>query len=224
LLKKSIILASLAGLFSGIFLPYDIEAVERTPNRYSSCHFVGGRFGPYIFTGNEMVADELSNPVDFSSSSLYAEFFYAHRLAPVLSAEFSFGVFSQGDLEYIIGEDVLLGSVKVYPILLSLKYYLVPIEVGIWRYPYIRLGGGLIYGSREATVTYYYQDYFTEDSEAKFTYTVGAGIDLPVADQIGLNLDFKYTPVKFGKPLAGFRDYSGWELSVGVGYIVKSKK
>ena len=39
--------------------------------------------------------------------------------------------------------------------------------------------------------------------------------------QIGLNIDFKYSPARFGKPLAGLKDYSGWSLTVGVGYIMK---
>ena len=35
-----------------------------------------------------------------------------------------------------------------------------------------------------------------------------------------INLDFNYTPIKFGEALAGLREYSGWSLKFGIGYII----
>ena len=207
-----------------LLMATDLAALEKNPRSFGTAHYAGARVGAWVMTGTNDIEDYQGNPIDFAGSSLYAEFFYAHRLNPRMALEFSIGIFSQGDIEYLTTEETLLGTVNVYPFLISGKVYPLTGIRGTSWYPYLRLGGGVVYGNRDATSTYYYyDDYFLEESQLKITYMVGAGIDWPVADQIGLNLDFKYVPVKFGKALAGFRDYSGWELTFGIGYIFRSR-
>ena len=201
--------------------PLNIGAIDITRSGFLYNHFVGGRAGAWVMTTEESAIDEVD---DFSSSSLYAEFFYAHRISPLLSAEFSFGIFSQGDLQFIT-DDVLVDAVKVYPILFSCKLYPLSSVSGLSMHPYLRAGGGFVYGARDISTAYYNdpRNYFTEESQTKLTWLTGIGIDWQVSQQIGLNLDFKYVPVDFGNPLGGIEDYSGWELTIGVGYILKSK-
>jgi opacity protein-like surface antigen len=209
-----ILLIILTALFS------DAGAIERVQHGFGNSNFAGGRLGAWVMTGGEEVLDPNDNPVDLSKSSFYAEFFYAQRFGSRLAGEISLGIFSQGDIEYQSNTNILLGTVNIYTFLLSGKFYPITRFPGTSFYPYVRAGGGLVYGNRDISDGYYYyQDYFIEENQTKFTYLLGAGMDWQVAQQIGITLDFKYVPVKFGKPLAGFEDYSGWELSIGVGYV-----
>ncbi len=201
----------------------NLFAVEKSKIGFGNNHFVGGRFGAWTMTTDASVLDSLT---DFSNGALFAEFFYAHRIAPFISGEFTFGIFSQGDLEYNTATEISTGATKLYPVFISAKLYPLSKYENISLWPYVRIGGGLVYGTRDFTSNYIGDpiNYSVEESEAKITYTWGFGIDWPIADQIGLNIDFKTTPVKFkDDSLAGLNDYSGWSLTVGVGYILKSK-
>ena len=200
----------------------DLFAVERSQTGFSNSHFIGGRFGAWTMTTDEGIIDTLT---DFSSGALYLEFFYNHRITSFLSGEVSIGLFSQGDLEYEPGTGTTTGAVKLYPFFLSAKLYPPTKNKNISLWPYLRIGGGVVHGTRDMTSTYsaHPANYYLEETQTKITYTLGFGIDWPIADQIGLNIDFKNTPVKFGKHLAGLKEYSGWTLTVGVGYILRSK-
>lgn len=203
-------------------LSSDLYAVEKNRTGFGNSHFLGGRFGAWVMTTDEDFIDSLT---DFSSSALYAEFFYAHRIAPFLSGEFSIGIFSQGDLEYDTEAGITKGAAKLYPFFLSAKLYPLSKYKNISLWPYLRIGGGIVHGTRDFTSIYYdnTSNYYLEESQTKITYTWGFGIDWPIADQIGLNIDFKNNPVKFGKQLAGLKEYSGWSLTFGIGYIMRSK-
>lgn len=210
-------------LFLVFVIPSNVFAVEKSLTGFGNSHFFGGRFGAWTMTTSE---DFIDNLTDFSSGALYAEIFYNNRFAPFLSGEFSFGLFSQGDLEYNTATEVTTGATKLYPVFISAKLYPLSKYENISLWPYVRIGGGLVYGTRDFTSNYLGDpiNYSVEESEAKITYTWGFGIDWPIADQIGLNIDFKTTPVKFkDDSLAGLNDYSGWSLTVGVGYIIKNK-
>ncbi len=209
-------------LFSSAVFAVDVNAVDSKPIGFGNNNFAGGRFGAWVMTTDEDFLDSLT---DFSSSALYAEFFYAHRIAPFLSTEVSIGIFSQGDMAYDTDAGVTIGAAKIYPFFISGKIYPVNNLGNSSLYPYLRLGGGIVHGTRDYNTIYYGDpaNYYLEESETKITYLLGAGIDWPIADQIGLNIDFKYAPVKFRNALAGLKEYSGWNLAFGVGYIFKSK-
>lgn len=224
--RNSIIPAYFAILtVTGLMLAGPVAAVEMTKTGYAHSHYIGARFGAWVFTEDEAVTEGVTQPVELSSSTVYAEFFYSHRINPMLSAELSIGFFSQGDIVYNVASNNYYTAAKLYPLMLTAKFYPFGGKAGMSVFPYLRAGGGLAYGTRDQ-INYNLigYDYFIEDSEAKFTYAVGAGFDWPVSSQIGLNLDFKYIPIDFGKPLAGFEKYSGWQLAIGVGYIFQSRK
>ncbi len=203
-------------------LSSNLYAVEKSQSGFGNSHFVGGRFGAWVMTTDEDVIDDLT---DFSSSSLYAEFFYDHRFAAFLAAEASIGIFSQGDLQYNTNTGISTSAAKLYPFIISAKLYPFSKYKGFSLWPYLRLGGGLVHGTRDQSSIYsgHPANYYIEESQTKITYTWGIGIDWPIADQIGLNIDYKNTPVKFGNHLAGLKEYSGWSLTFGIGYMIRSK-
>ncbi|HHI02589.1 MAG TPA: hypothetical protein ENL22_03605 [candidate division Zixibacteria bacterium] len=203
-------------------LSSNLCAIDKKQTGFGNSHFLGGHFGAWVMTTDEDFLDSLT---DFSSSALYADFFYAHRVAPFLSVEFSIGIFSQGDLEYDTESGITTSAVKLYPFFLSAKLYPLSKYENFALWPYLRLGGGIVHGTRDFTSIYYGDpaNYYVEESQTKITYTWGFGIDWPIADQIGLSVDYRNTPIKFGKHLAGLKEYSGWSLTFGIGYILKSK-
>lgn len=211
------------GLVTVILLPVSLSAVEIVSNDYLQMHSAGGRLGIWTSTGDKTTVDNDGDRFEPSKSSFYGEFFYAHRLAPSFAAEISIGIFSRGDFKYLTREDVLLGSVNIYPVFLTGKLYPLAQLQNISIHPYFQFGGGIVHASRSG-IDYYYGVEFTDESETELTYTLGGGFDFPVADQICLLANFKYLPVKFSNPLVGIKDYSGWQLSVGLAYTFRSKR
>ncbi|UCD18246.1 MAG: outer membrane beta-barrel protein [Candidatus Zixiibacteriota bacterium] len=184
-------------------------------------HFVGGRFGTWINSGDTRpVIQSRYDAEELSSSSLYGEFFYSHRFLPALALEINLGIYSRGEIRYFDDIDTYLGKVNLYPIILSAKIYPLAFIKRTMFHPYLQIGGGLFYGKRDQID--YFNYIWLEDSETRISFALGGGVDLPVADQISLTTNVRYTPIKFGEPLAEYEDYSGWQITVGVGYIFKN--
>jgi hypothetical protein len=203
-------------------LPIGARGVGIEPAGFAGKHFAGARFGVWTASENNTIYYAGGDSLAVSGSSAYGEFFYAHRISRPIAIELSLGILSRGDYRYYTSSEVLLGSVILYPILLTAKIYPLFGMANARIFPYLQAGGGVIYGKQDA-IDYYYGVAFTNESETKLAYTLGAGIDWPVADQIGLCINFKYIPAEFKNDLAGVKDYSGWQLSFGVGYIFGSK-
>ena len=206
-----------------LILPVSLSAVEIVSNEYLQMHSAGGRLGVWTSTGDKTTMETDGERFEPSQSSFYGEFFYAHRLAPSFAAEISIGIFSRGDFKYLTREDVLLGSVNIYPVFLTGKLYPLAQIRNIAIHPYFQFGGGIIHAGRSG-IDYYYGVEFTDESKTELAYTLGGGVDFPVAEQICLLANFKYLPVKFSSPLVGIKDYSGWQLSVGLAYTFHSKR
>ena len=211
----------LAGLL--IILPAGSFGLELEKEDFSNKNFAGVRIGAWTNSGDEAIPEQSEFSSEFSKSSVYAEFFYSHRIASPLAAEFSLGIYSRGDVEYYSTSDVFVGAVNIYPIFVTAKLYPLYSFENLPFYLYAQPGFGLVYASQSIIdyddYYYYYYGYTAEDSETKFTYSLGGGVEIPVSTQIGLTMNFKYIPVKFGEPLAEIEDYSGWTLTFGAGYI-----
>ncbi|MFH2034833.1 MAG: hypothetical protein ABIJ45_00380 [Candidatus Zixiibacteriota bacterium] len=210
--NKRIILALIVLL--SILISSPIIAIEKRSTGFMHKHFAGGRIGAYTTVSDETPPDEALTSLKFTKSSIYAEFFYAHRIIEPLAIELSVGIYSRGDVEYDNGVET--SPVKLYPIWLSAKFY------PFYKLPsplhfFIQPGAGIFYGVHE---TYDYNYYvYEQDNKVKFTYMLGGGVDFPLGQSFGLTASFKYIPVKFNKPLAEVEDYTGWTLAVGAGYI-----
>ena len=206
-----------------IILPAVSLGLELEKETFSSKNFAGVRIGAWTNAGDEAIPEESEFSSEFSNSSVFAEFFYSHRIATPLAVEISLGIYSRGDVEYYSTSDVFVGAVNIYPIFVSAKLYPLYSFKNLPFYLYAQPGFGLVYASQSIIdyddYYYYYYGYTAADSETKFTYSLGAGVEIPVATQIGLAMNFRYIPVKFGDPLAEIEDYSGWTLTVGAGYI-----
>ncbi len=193
---------------------YSLELIK---TGFLDRNFAGGRFGIFSSIGDETVPEDSPFDLQFSDQSAYAEFFYAYRFARPLALEISLGIYSRGDVRYDSNEGVVNEPVNIYPIWLSAKLY--PFySIKLPFHPFVQPGGGIVYGRHRYVYApepwIYYQD-----SEVKFTYIAGGGIDWPISEKVALTMGFKYSPAKFSNALAGVEDYSGWTLAFGAGYV-----
>jgi len=188
-------------------------AIEKNKTGFLNKHFAGVRIGAYTSISDEEPSGAFTN-LEFTKSSAYAELFYAHRLIEPIAAEFSFGFYSRGDVEY--EGSIETSPVKLYPIWLSAKIY--PFyKFQLPLHLYVQPGVGMLYGVHQI-----YDNsrlLFEQDNKLKFTYMIGGGVDFPLGRSVGLTASFKYVPAKFNKSLAEVKDYSGWTLAIGAGYI-----
>ncbi len=203
------------GVIIAVILAFSgsVFAIEKNKTGFTHKHFAGGRIGAYTSNAAEDPL-QAETVLDFTKSSVYAEFFYAHRLFEPLSVEFSVGLYSRGDVQY--EDNVETSPVKLYPIWLSAKIY--PLyKLQLPLHFFVQPGAGMFYGVHE---TYDYSRLIYEQkNRVLFTYMLGAGADFPLGRSFGLTASFKFIAAEFNKPLAEVKDYSGWTLAVGAGYI-----
>lgn len=209
-------------IWGALFLPKSADGLELIKTGFLDQNLAGGRLGAWTSTGDEGLLEESDFSLEFSGSSVYGEFFYAHRISRILAVELSVGIFSRGDVRYYSEAGTYVSAVNVYPIALSAKLYPLHNVKSVPFHLYLQSGGSLVYAKQDV-IDVFYAGYglVSENSKAKFSYILGGGIDWPVASQIALTVSFKYMPVEFGDPLGqtNVKDYSGWTLTFGAGYL-----
>ncbi len=57
-----------------------------------------------------------------------------------------------------------------------------------------------------------------------FYYSIGGGIDMPLASSLGLELNAKYMPINFSKSLIATEKYDGLSITIGFKYLFKYNK
>lgn len=195
-----------------------IQAGEADPFGFFSKKYIGGRLGVWVNTGDDLTV----NNENTSNSSFYGEFFFSRNIWPALAAEFIIGLYGRGDIEIQDAGNTYQGQLNIYPILATAKLYPLAGFSGMSLRPYLQAGGGLVIGNRPV-FRYIYSGYYDaeQETEVAFAYTLGGGIDFPVADQIALTANVRYTPADFGGEFDGVKDFSGYQITFGAGYIFK---
>ncbi len=204
-----------------IFLTFAGAAMadEADPYGFLSKKFIGARLGVWVNSGDSLAPG--NNNV--SNTTFYGEFFFSRHIWPAIAGEFIVGLYGRGNVELTNGGNTYRGQLSIYPILVTAKFYPLAGLPMIQLKPYLQAGGGLIVGNRP-TFTYvdaYYGYDVQQQTKADITYVLGAGFDFPVADQIALTANFRYTPANFGGDFDGAKDFSGYQFTIGAGYIFK---
>jgi opacity protein-like surface antigen len=187
-------------------------------------NLAGGRIGVWTNVGDANVSADSDYSLEFAKSSICADFFYAWRLNRALCLDFQLGLYSRGEVEYKRDSGKYVGTVNIFPFFAAAKFYPLYKLESIPIHLYFQPGIGFVIGSQSVVDynVYYGNNMVQQETRASITYMLAAGIDWPVADQISLLLNYKYVPVKFNSALAELKDYSGWSLTFGVGYIFGS--
>jgi opacity protein-like surface antigen len=193
-------------------------------HRFLDRNLAGGRIGVWTNTGDEKASPDFQYSMDFSKSSICADFFYDLRLGRALCLDFQLGLYSRGDVEYKRDSGKYVGSVNIYPFFVATKFYPLYTFESMPIHLYLQPGVGFVIGSQNIVDydLYYTYDLIQQETRVGLSYMLSAGLEWPVADQIALLLNYKYVPVKFGSPLAQLKDYSGWSVTFGIGYIFSS--
>ena len=198
---------------------------------FNQMNQAGIRLGGWSNSGS-LPAAQYSGPdysytTDFKGGAFYFEGFVALRLSPLLMGELSLGVFNRGDvnLRDDVYNDQFYGNLLIYPMLLRGKFY--PLGgTSSKMQPYLSAGGGFYYGHHN--IQFYQSDVlfsgFNTPSATSFEYTVGGGIDLPIALRLGLEANASWMPLKFGKDLVTIRNYDGLAITLGIKYLFSSLK
>lgn len=187
-------------------------------------HQAGVRLGGWANQGG-LPPYEFTDPnggrvtTDINDGSFYVEGFFAYRFSSFTQGEVSFGFANRGNVTTRTSGLNDIGTLNVYPILLQLKIYS-PAPLMGKLYPYISAGGGIYYARNSVQISndIYYVE-LRESSATDFNYTVGGGVDWPIASSVGLGLNVKYMPISFNDELLEVRDWSAVTISLGVKYL-----
>ncbi|MBU1318970.1 MAG: outer membrane beta-barrel protein [candidate division Zixibacteria bacterium] len=191
---------------------------------------VGVRLGIYHFTSNEesIFGDNLISS-STTNNGFAAEVFFNYFFLDQTALEVSLGNANRGDILYeneSIGR--LFGSAGVYPMTLGLKITPLSGIVSGHYQPYIHGGGSLVVtreifeGGTLYTDQYAYYD-FGSKSRTAFGWWAGGGFESYVSSTIAVTSNFKYYSIDYSKYIAGYKDHSGYQISVGIAYIFRKK-
>lgn len=221
-----------AFLCPGIQAQYEPEnRIKTVSDAFVRSHQLGVRIGGWINRGDDPpdsleIAEDSYYQTDFGSANIYLEGYFGYRFNPNLMMEISLGVLSRGDVVRVEPDGgQSIGTMMIYPILAKLRFYPLGGKVAKFH-PYLFGGGGFYYGRHDIQFTSgyyaYFRDLYGTDSETKFSYTFGAGLEWPVATMVGLEFQVQYMDARFSDKIIGISDYSAVTVTVGVKHIFRN--
>jgi hypothetical protein len=202
-------------------------------SRPSGAFEVGGRLG--VFTNNETSLDRTDSGVELfgSRTNVYAEFTGGFYPLPYLGLIANLGSYSKGDIRFEgfqegIGRRTFFGNAAIYAMQLGLRLTPFGDQLPAGMQPYLEGGGALLIGTESIDALYYdvFQSAWVDgnlETETDINWWAGFGIGFPLSRQFTLDFMGKYINTDFSDDIAGITDYSGWQLSVGVGYLILTK-
>lgn len=194
---------------------------------------LGARIGLVTNTNNELAAPDAELQVFVNSRNVFAEGFGAFYLARPLAVVMNLGSYSKGDIRFVgydpyYGSRTFFGSATIYPVQLGLRLDPFERQLPGGLSPYFEGGGALIIGRETVTQAYYdiFQNAFVDgvlQTETDWDWWSAVGAGLPLSEKIRLDFMVKYMHAQFSGDIAGLTDYSGWQVTIGVGYRAVSK-
>ena len=212
-----------------IILLLATSALSAESGGFLDSHQAGARIGAWINLGDSPPESGIltvdgqpagTYETNINEGAAYFEAFYGHRFNALWMAEVALGVVNRGSVALAeSGGASDIGNLTLYDLQVSGKFY--PGRIGKRIYPYVQLGGTFIAGRRSVQFTNagYYTSNWQEDNSYKFSWMAGGGVDVPVADQIGLDFAVKYLPIKFRDKLVTIDKYDALTVTAGVKYL-----
>jgi hypothetical protein len=190
---------------------------------------IGVRLG--LFNNSHNDIDRANSDVKlFAAKTIfYIEGYVNYYLLDFLALSANLGSYSKGDIRFDVYDgDVLVGSfigqASVYPMQLGLKFSPFSNQLPLKCRPFLEGGGALIVGRETATMgTYSLAQYQYWDgnigSETDFNWWAAIGTEIPLSPTIQMDFMVKYVKTNFSGDIAGIKDYSGVQISIGIGYV-----
>ncbi|HVP35801.1 MAG TPA: outer membrane beta-barrel protein [Terriglobales bacterium] len=199
---------TLASLFAE-----SIQAVD-----ISSSDVIGFRGGFWRVDKARTLADS----IQAKTYTPYLELFISHGIKKGFSIELDLGAGYRGDTKFTSGGTYYFENWNLYPISGKVRYSLFSIYPQRKFQPYLDLGVTFL----TASSTYsnpYYLDIVYVSTRTAFGVLAGWGADFSLSPRILFNVDFQYRWVSFGDYVAGIKNYSGPQLTFGLGYVIKQR-
>jgi hypothetical protein len=208
-------------MLAGSAAAIDKEPVD--PFESGEYSMVGIRLGAWIDNGGGQMVEDITVDADMPDAGFYTELFFDYRLTPIFLIESSLGIASRGDAVISYENDRYIGTINLYQLMIQIK--ISPLSGKLRSFhPFFLGGGGLVWGRQSIDIItsedLFYNPDIANKTETDILGVFGAGIDFPIAEQVGMNVTVKYHPITFGDALAGVKDYSGTAVSVGVAYFL----
>jgi len=211
----------------GLLLILFANAVATQPRGTTT---VGVRLG--LFSNDHNEIDRGSSDVQlFASRTIfYLEGYLNYYLLDFVALSADLGSYSKGDIRFDVydGNTQLgsfIGQASVYPIQLGLKISPFSTQLPLNCRPYLEGGGALIIGRETVTMgsTYSLELYQYWDgnigSETDFNWWAAIGTEIPLSPTLQMDFMVKILKTQFSGDIAGIRDYSGVQVSIGIGYV-----
>jgi len=167
-------------------------------------------------------ARTLADTIQAKTYTPYLELFISHGIKKGFSLELDLGAGYRGDTRFTVPGGYYIENWNLYPISGKVKYSMFSYFPERRFQPYLDLGLTFL----TASSTYnnpYYIDIVYVSTKTAFGALAGWGVDFSLSPRILFNLDFQYRWVSFGQNVAGIKNYSGPQLTFGLGYVIKQK-
>ncbi|MCK4857161.1 MAG: outer membrane beta-barrel protein [candidate division Zixibacteria bacterium] len=191
---------------------------------------LGARIGIFSNSVNELENKNTSVRLFGNKRNLCYEGFFGYFILPQAALVVNLGSYSKGDISVqgtqdAVGQRTFIGSAGIYPIQIGVKLEPFTGQLVAGMSPFLEGGGALIIGSESISQLYYdrYYDAWTDGvlkTETDWNWWLGGGALVSLSSTVRLDLMVKYIRIEFSGDIAGIRDYSGWQVSVGIGYLV----
>ncbi len=191
---------------------------------YSGLSYIGVRIGAGHSDLGEPDETFLDYRADVQETGFYTEVFFNWHFMNEFALEVALAALNRGEFRWFVpNTGNFFGTINLYPIMVGLK--LKPLASQLSRYyqPYISGGGSVIVGravidggSVANPYLYYNPD---AESETALGWWAGFGFESFVSTTICITSSFRYQYMKFGEPIGGYEDHTGYQISFGIAYI-----
>jgi opacity protein-like surface antigen len=158
-------------------------------------------------------------------NGFYTEAFFNWHFLNEFALDVGLASLSRGEFRWRIPDiGNFFGSINLYPIMVGLKIKPLASIFSDDYQPWMAGGGSVVVGRavvEGGTVLDPYAYVASAESQTALGWWLGAGFDSFVSSTIALSSSFRYQHMKFGDPVGGYLDHSGYQISFGIGYIFK---
>ena len=193
----------------------------------------GVRLGVFVNSQNQVQVPDARVKLYPDQVSLYVEGFFNYNFTKSLAAVLNLGTYSKGDISFDlyyngVFDGSFIGQATVFPMQLGLKFS--PLGNKSPKVaPYLAGGGAIIIGRETVTLGPYDSYYFRYGrgyigSETDLNWWGACGAEIPLSNKLNLDILVKYINTNFSGDIAGIWNYSGWQITAGIGYLNLRKK
>jgi hypothetical protein len=195
---------------------------------------VGVRVGLFDNSHNDLEVVNSDVKLFASRTVFYIEGYVDYYLLDYLAFCANVGSYSKGDIRFDVYyngvfDGSFIGQASVYPMQVGLRLTPFRDQLPLQCRPYVEGGGALIVGRETASMGTYGSTFGTYTdgtigSETDFNWWAGIGSEIPMSPTIQLDFMVKYLKTQFSGDIAGIKDFSGVQISIGIGYAKPHKR